>query len=128
IHAGNPDSHAVARSEAATGALSYEGMLLLDEQVVVVLERADMDQAIDEEIIQQHEESERCHAGNRTGELGTEMPLHELHLLQVAAVPLRRYRDTLPFARRTRDIGEPLLIEPGRSPIDEERSGEAMHD
>src|SRR5690606_18297532 len=79
------DADAVAEPELAAGARADERVPLLDVLVVVVVQGADVHEALDEEVVEEHEEAERAHAGDGAEELGAQVPLHELDLLQLDA-------------------------------------------
>src|SRR5690606_15428738 len=96
--------HPTAEAEAAPGALAHQRVLVFQEQVVVVVERADMHQAFDEEGVQQHEEAERSNAGYRAIELVAQVALHELDFLQVNAVAFRGHGYPFPLTGVARDL------------------------
>src|SRR5690349_11735457 len=64
VHANDLDLHLVAEPIDLVGVLAAQQVRVLDELVVVVGHRRDVDHALDEVLGQLHEQPERCHAGD----------------------------------------------------------------
>src|SRR5688500_6561818 len=61
VHPGHLDPDPVAEAEATPPAVPDQGVLLLPELVVVVVQSVHVHQPLDEKVVQEHEEAERHH-------------------------------------------------------------------
>src|SRR5471032_2203260 len=105
--------HLVAEAIDLLGVLAHERVRAVDELVVVVRHRRDVNHAFDEVLDELDEQPERRDAGDVALEFIADLVGHELHFLPLQQLALRVVGAPFHFGRVPRDLGQ--LLEIGRA-------------